>query len=616
MTRIWLLRIARGAVASLLLGAVLGGLEAAVLLRGVIGVQLVASERLLLWALAAGTYGLLGAILGAALAASLGALFGQDAASVSLRLDTGRDPAHAWLPWVQGAVALVVGLILLAPVALEVPPAERIRGMALLLLPIVVAAAFAVSTRLLFAKVDHTGRGMGLVLLGLPAALLITMSLAVSAPMAGGRGEANRARQGLPDVLLITVDGLRADHVGLGARVNTPNLNSLARQGLSFSQVTVPSTAELPPVVSLLTGAHPLTSGVATDRGRLPRRTPGKGRELRTLAEALRSEGYATGAFVASRGLAGRATGLRRGFDVYDDGIGEQISGASALAIRRLWSLLGSGAQARPGPSVLRTSAETVLRYRRWLQWHSRENTFAWLHLADPRIPWLGTPDLSASLADPIPGKAGRAYGERVAQLDDLIGELMRALEADGTLDSTLVVLAGTRGLVPGGGRPSVADPWTQVPLIFVGPTLDGDSRRVDRQVRLQDVAPSLLTAVGIRKARMLDGVALVGPMGSAGGADELQAVALAPPRRDGKTAVAIRAGRWKYVREPRGGASLYDLQKDPDELDDASPANPQIAASIAAGLDSMLGRDVPTLAVPEVGPERRAILRALDANR
>ena len=108
-------------------------------------------------------------------------------------------------------------------------------------------------------------KGMGLAILGLPTIAMLGMSVAVSSPMAGGKGKGARAREGLPNVLMITVDGLRRDHVGPGARVRTPNLDWLARQGVWFEEASTASTAEGPPLVAALTGYHPLSVGYVAD---------------------------------------------------------------------------------------------------------------------------------------------------------------------------------------------------------------------------------------------------------------------------------------------------------------------------------------------------------------
>src|SRR5437899_424511 len=116
------------------------------------------------------------------------------------------------------------------------------------------------------------------------------------------------------NVLLVTIDTLRADHVGAYGQNGalTPTIDALAKDGLRFERTYAHVPLTLPSHTTLLTGAYPTRSGVR-DNGafRLGERTP-------TLTSALRQAGYRTGAFVGAFVLDARF-GLNRGFDVYDD---------------------------------------------------------------------------------------------------------------------------------------------------------------------------------------------------------------------------------------------------------------------------------------------------------
>ena len=614
MIRTWLFRILRGTLAGFLVGGVLGGVETAIALRGPITEMVNALQRLQLWGIDVLLCGAIGAAIGLLLSAALGSTLGFDSATQALAVETRRDPRHPWLPWVLGGSATGVLLVQTLPWVLSGRAGSGGRSAIALCLVVVAGAAFAIFLRLWLKRVDHSGRGGGVAVLGLPVILVATMSLTVSAPMAGGKGAATRAQQGTPNVLLITIDGLRADHVGPEGRVRADALDWLGRKGVRFTEMATPSTADGPALAALLSGRHPLASGFLADGQSLPARVPSSGKPLKTLAQEFAEEGYATGAFVSSAALDGRETELKRGFQVYDDGIGTDRRGLRRLAVPQLLAQIRGGeGKSASGPDVLRPSALTLLRFEYWLAYHYRQNFFAWVHVADPRMPFLYADHETADLRDPLPGDAGRAHSGRVVQLDEILGELFEALEADGLLEWTLIVVAGTRGYVPG-GRPTVDESWVHVPVLLYGPGLEGGAE-ITAQARLQDMAPTILSAAGFRRARMGDGVSLV-PLLEGREVAPVRAVSVSPPRADGKCAVAVRTPEWKYTRAPGGRQAWYDLGDDPRELDDRSEEQADRMRDVASDLSELLGREVPLAVVPEAGPARAAELRALETIR
>jgi len=613
VTRTWLFRILRGTGAAVLVGAVLGGLEVDLVLRTSITELLHALHRWKLWAANALACGALGGLVGLPLSALLGATRGVDPDSVELHHQTGRDPGHAWMPWVLGSVVFVLLTAQLLPWALGAGSPGSGPGLGTTIaLAFVVGASTALGARLFIRRVDHTGRGQGIAYLGLPAALMVTMSLAVSAPMAGGKGTGVRAREGTPNVLLITVDALRFDHAGADSRVRTPGFRWLAKNGAEFSQAVTPSTAEVPAVGAMMTGRHPLSTGLLADSRALPPTIPGSGKDLPTLAEIFRREGYSTAAFVSSAALDGGETRLLRGFDVYDDGIAEGRRGAHRLALPQLRRWIGAIGKVPSSRGLLRPSTQTVLRLGEWLDRHYRENLFVWLHLADPRIRFV-SPDLREDpLIDALPGDAGAAYGGRVASLDLVLEEMFKGLEADGLMDWTLVVVAGQRGWAPSGRPPAVTDSWSRVPWIMHGPGIPKGAR-VDRQARLEDLPATVLSAAGFRRASLGDGRSLM-PILDGRDLEPVPAITVGTPRGDGKAPIALRTPASKYARTPKGGAAYYDLSDDPREITDVAPTHAGEVAAAAGLLDETLGRFVPAVVVPPMDPGREATLRALEA--
>ncbi len=612
MTRTWMFRLLKGALAAFLVGAVFGGFESSLVLRTSVTELVNALQRLQLWFGNALAAGLVAGVFGTMLSGAVGSVAGMSGEDQSLAVQTGRDPLSPWLPWVLSGSTLATLSLLALPGLLRAGAASGGAGRVavVLMLVVVVSLLIAIGSRIFLRRFDVTGRGAGLVYLGLPTLLLISMSLSVSAGMRGGRGTMVKEREGVPNILLVTVDGLRADHVGAGARVRTSTLQWMAREGVSFVDATTPSTAETPPLGAILTGRHPLVTGFVADGQALPGAMPGTGADLQTLAEKLRGEGYSTGAFVSSLALEGSSTGLSRGFTVYDDGIGTRLRGGSRLALPTLKRWLSDGGQGPPPRRVLRTAKETIDRLGEWMSWHYGENQFAWLHLTEPRNSTLGFEPRESQLLDPIPGEAGRAYGARVVGMDEVIGDLIQSLEADELLDDWMIVLVGTRGRVPGGANPNVGEAWTQVPFILFGGSVP-QGRRVTEQVRLEDVAATTLTAAGFVKRRYGDGYSL---MGLANGVElgQLQAISVSPPRADGKCGISLREGRWKFVRDQKGDASLYDVDKDKRELTDVQEEYPERTAAARETIRSLLGKPQPTAIVPPMDPGRSGVLRTL----
>ncbi|HCP46585.1 MAG TPA: hypothetical protein DIU15_11105 [Deltaproteobacteria bacterium] len=618
MTGQWLRRIRTGAVAAFLLGSVLGGLEAWLLLLSGLPVVTHAIQRLELWLWAVLYTGSLSLVLGLALSAASAAIAGHREEHQTLAFQTGRDPRGPWLSFVLAGVFGSVLLVQWMPWLMNLRgPETRWQGAVLVGLALA-SGLFYLLVRLFLNRVDRTGKGMGLELLGLPAILVLSSSLVVSVPMAGGKGVGTRVREGLPNIILITVDGLRADHVGPEGRVRTPALSWMASKGVLFSQATTPSTAEGPPLGALMTGHHPLSSGFIADGQQLPNHRPARGgarQGLRTLAETLAREGFATAAFVSSSALAGRPSGLQRGFEVYDDGVGESVRGVSRLGVSRVLYWARNGGRAGvPLADVLRPDAETIDRFSQWLDYHYRDSFFAWMHLSDPRNPAQKPSVDESDLRDPIPGPAGRAYAARVAALDARLGTLVQELESIGLMGRTLLVIAGTRGVVPGGGQPNLSDRWTQVPMILYGAGLDVE-REVSAQVRLQDLLPTTLSVAGLIRAQVGDGVSLVPWIRGQGGAP-LQAMTVAPPRPDGECPIAVRTAQWKFTRHPRGTEGFFDLRDDPAELHDLGGQPGERQQTTSRWLTNLLGRQVPLASLPKQDPGRAAQLRTLRSAR
>jgi arylsulfatase A-like enzyme len=288
------------------------------------------------------------------------------------------------------------------------------------------------------------------------------------------------------DVVIVTWDTVRADHVGPAAAPErpyaapsaapagaspTPRLDALAREGVAFLEARTPVPITLPAHASLLTGLYPHHHG-ARDNGqfRVAESAP-------TLAAHFRDSGYATGAFVSSAVLA-RGFGLDRGFDVYDDALTVE-TGNRTVASRR--------------------ADQTVSAALGWLETLPDDRpAFLWVHLFAPHRPWRA-PDAFTDRFDP--------YRAEIAFADAETGRLLDALSTAGRLDSALVVVTSDHGEglgEHGEGTHSyfAYDSTLRVPLVFwAGPDAEvafEPGARVAGPAALVDVAPTLATAAGV----------------------------------------------------------------------------------------------------------------------
>ena len=224
-----------------------------------------------------------------------------------------------------------------------------------------------------------------------------------------GRAPSAPARR--PNVLLVTIDTLRADRVGRGL---TPAIDALASRGVRYTNARATAPLTLPSHASILTGTLPPEHGV---------RVNGVAMAVRpTLARAFSEAGYRTGAFVGAYVLD-RRFGLSGGFATYDDRIPRDPSGAARLEAERRGDAVVSSALA-------------------WLAQSSTQPFFAWVHLYDPHAPYEPPQEYLARAR----GSATPAYDGEVAFADAQVGRLVDWLRTSGSEANTIVVVTGDHG--------------------------------------------------------------------------------------------------------------------------------------------------------------------------
>lgn len=362
-------------------------------------------------------------------------------------------------------------------------------------------------------------------------------------------------------VVLITLDTTRADRLTpygfMDAKMSA--FERLAREGVLFDQATSVAPLTVPAHASIMTGLWPPAHGVRDNASSPLAET------YITLAEVLHAQGFRTAAFVGSNVLH-RDRGLSQGFEHYGE------PGRDAR--------LEHGAPQRP-------AGEVVTEAKQWLRGVAGSRFFAWLHLYDPHRPYE-PPEPYATMyaSDPYVGE--------IAYVDAQITALLDALEQQGVLDRTVVVVAGDHGEALGehGERDHgvfIYESVLRVPLIIRAPSLPPG--RVGAVVRLIDVMPTTLALLGMSPARS-DGIDLTALM--QGHQQELEAYSesLYPQRFGWSPLRALRDGRFKLIDAPR--PELYDLQRDPFEEHNIYDERPTVAAAMQRRLAAFSGSDWP----------------------
>jgi arylsulfatase A-like enzyme len=481
-------------------------------------------------------------------------------------------------------------------------------------------------------------------------ALLVTLFFAVWSS-ACSSGPAPRG------VLLVVIDTLRADHLGIYgySRPTSPHLDALARDAVVFRNAVSPSPWTLPALATIMTSLYPSVHGADRyspvndarwlfDReGFVP--TSALHESRTTLAEVLGRQGIATAGFVQGS-FPSAVFGLAQGFDHYRD-------------------------NDTPG---IRFDIEDLLA---WLDTEQPERFFIYLHTVEVHSPY--TPialqplfaarrpqapmdyyetaleeererfesiDFDPGYDGPVtgtleniqaPGRRGRPPSQRdlnhlialydrgIAYTDYWMGRLFEELKERGLYDETLLIVTSDHGdefLEHGGlehGR-TYFEEMLRVPLIIRDPR-EGHGQVIEQQVGLIDILPSVLDAVGIPAELRIQGRSLRPLWLDESLPEQLQV---------GEASVvpgleAVRTNRWKYVRRERAEAgqvreALFDLEEDPGERVNRCPIDPTACGAFRRKLQAWKAdmRQVSQeLALPQPEPARlddeaRERLRAL----
>ncbi|MEO8191518.1 MAG: sulfatase-like hydrolase/transferase [Acidobacteriota bacterium] len=359
------------------------------------------------------------------------------------------------------------------------------------------------------------------------AALLAVL---LCAPHCGGKLRARVPR----DVVLITIDTLRADAVGFdgNTRGTTPHLDALAREGRVFSAAHGQNVLTLPSHTNILTGLYPYQHGVRENSGfRL-------NTKFETAATRLKQRGYATGAFVAAFPLDARY-GLGRGFDVYDQ-LYRQVDQPQDFRI-----------QESPADAVVAAALA-------WYRGAKGRPRLLWVHLYDPHAPYDPPPAERARFADDL-------YLGEVAFADAALAPLLdEVVRAD---PPPLVVVTGDHGEARGDHGELTHglfayEATLHVPLFLWCPPL-ADAGRDAGLARHIDVLPTVLDAVGAPADTGLPGRSLLSARNNPDETSYFESLSATLNRGWAPLRGLVGSGH-KYIDLPI--PELYDLSADPAE--------------------------------------------------
>ena len=345
-----------------------------------------------------------------------------------------------------------------------------------------------------------------------------------------------------PDIFLITIDTLRADHVHCYGYTNgsTPALDALAKDGVRFTEAFTPSPITNTSHASILTGLLPGSHGVTDFAVPLSAAHP-------TIAELLKAQGYRTAAFIGAVILDSKnlAPGFERGFDFYDN-FPEHSSTKSR------WGRLE------------RRGMVVVGRAEDWLSRHPVGPHFMWVHLYDPHDPYEPPPPYSQIYKDHF-------YDGEIAYADSALAHFIAYLKRTGKYRGSVIVVVGDHGEGLGEHHEDthgifLYDSTTHVPLIVKLPGGRGASTSVTEQVRTLDIMPTLLELARAPAPQKRDGESLDPYFAGKSEASRPAFGETDYPLRFGWAALrSVRSENFEFIEAPR--PELYDLQFDAAEL-------------------------------------------------
>jgi len=482
------------------------------------------------------------------------------------------------------------------------------------------------------------------------SSLLGLLLLLASLPLGGCRGDGVAARSGRPNVLVLSIDTLRSDHLGAYGYAVTPSpspwMDRLASSGALVKHAVSSAPETAPALATLQTGVYQDRHGLKFNRANLRE-------ENHTLAERLRDAGYVTAAFVGNW-LVDAKHGFGQGFDRFE--VVQVPPGEASTTDDKLVALFGDFLQGLRRPEMPEGNAASPGgNSRKPGPW------YAWVHMMDPHGPYNSAPpwwSMAFDYARVAPSRDGefpvsdsnfglgvipryqnlegvkllseyvRRYDGDIRYTDSQVGSLLGMLAASGEADNTIVVLVADHGESLGEHDELLQHGWfvydttVRVPLLWSAPGRIAAGKRIDDMTCMVDIVPTILDMAAVEA----DGGDFDGRVLGFGGVDGGKSagtgsVTKAPPaaaalREAGCFSIGPRAnhpvalstashkliltpaGTSRDPRTPKGQVSdapetieLYDLVADPGETTDLARARPDLVEPLQQSLTTMRSR-------------------------
>jgi arylsulfatase A-like enzyme/Flp pilus assembly protein TadD len=393
--------------------------------------------------------------------------------------------------------------------------------------------------------------------------------LAASLTAAAAVGAPARNSATPPNVVVITIDTLRADHLGCYgySKIRTPAIDALAADGVRFERAYTPVPITLPAHTVIFTGTYPPLNGMHDFSGnRLGPQPP-------TLASVLKERGYSTGAVVGS-GVLDSRFGLNRGFDFYYDHFEfNRLEEANLDEMERAGNVV----------------ADQTLD---WLSKNYSKRFFLWMHLYDPHYPYRPPPPYAEQYKS-------HPYDGEIAFADQQVGRLLHFLKEKGLYSDAIIVLAGDHGegLGEHGEQTHgffIYNSTLHVPLIFHLPGT-GNGKRVASPASLADVMPTVLQLLKLPVPQQVQGKSLMAQLlpkkESEARSDRsrpLYSETFLPRLHFSWSELrGIESDKYHFIEAPQ--PELYDLRQDPAELENLYSRKPAVAAELRTTLHSLV---------------------------
>ncbi len=431
--------------------------------------------------------------------------------------------------------------------------------------------------------------------------ILPTLSLTTLGLLALASCGADRASDPRPNILLVTFDTTRADHLSCyGYRKKTsPAIDALAQDGVRYDRAYAVASWTLPTHSSLFTGKFPSSHGSQYDpegafnlvmEGGIKgiegwsqyRANPIADDEV-TLAALLTANGYATGGIVGGPWMKS-VFRLSKGFELYDDR--DFVQDTKMGAVTEL--------NGRTAESITNAAKDFVND-------HADEAFFLFLNYYDPHTPYTFQGDYIREFWDgPIPPEGPSLewnlalYDAEIRYTDHHFGRLIQHLKDTGLYDTTWIILTADHGELMGennlhGHGDSLSEPEIHVPLIVKGPGATRARGPNATPVQQVDIMPTILDAVGIARPPHMQGGTLDAP-----GHPIVSETNPLPFMDRNKTSFrqigkwkSLYDGKYKFVHGSKGRHLLFDIERDPYEQRNLIDSEPERAGRMQTALEA-----------------------------